>query len=280
MTTSDAAAARQTSDRTLRCAASILRDGAAGRTPLIDLLDEELDALIEETGAVRAPVWAPWSDDHDELLRVARPVVRRSLLHRRLLVPEALAAELEDREPEIDPQHLVSAPAVAGILLLRRSAQSVSTGVRTFMVEGGTRELRWVHFHQSGGTSLEELVTAEGEHSFSVLPTSSVGERLAELVDPRSVAAEDGAVRCLPADSPPEDWGGSIAEGTTHLSRLVATTPDAAEARAVTVSVTGEGVHLVEGATEDGQEILRIAEVSADSLSRILSGLVHTTTEA
>lgn len=260
--------------RAFRCAASLLRDGAERRAELTTLLDEELAVLGDETGAEQSPAWMPWAAGNGEVLEASRPVLRRLLLHRRLLVPESLAAELEERDPEGDPGQLVAAPVAAGVLLLRRSATSVTTGVRTFMVEGGPRELRWYLYHQAGGVSLEEVVTAEGRHAFAVLPTARAGERLAELVDPRGAATEDGEVLTLPADAAPDTWGHGIVEGTLHLSRLVTTTADAVEADALTVSVTEDGVHLVERGQDGEEEVMRIADVSASSLVGILDRLV------
>lgn len=258
--------------RSLRCAASVLQDGRSTRTELSTLLDEELVVLLDECGMENGPAWLPWAAEHGEGLDASRPTVRRLLLRQQRLVPEGMAAGLEEREAEIPESELVADPTTAGILVLRRSAVAVTTGVRTFALEDGLRELRCYFYHQSVGVSLEEVVTAEGSHRFAVLPTGSVAERLREIVDPQEVASEDGDLRELPAGTPPQEWGEEITAGTRHLTRIATTTTEAPLARDAQFHATADAVHVVEAAADES--VIRIAAVSPDTLREMLAHLV------
>lgn len=270
-TTTPETPAEQTG-RMLGCAASVLRDGRSTRTELSTLLDEELAVLLDECGLENGPAWMPWAEQNVDGLEASRPTVKRLLLRQQRLVPEGMAAALEEREAEGPESALVADPTTTGILVLRRSAASVTTGVRTFALEDGLRELRFYFYHQSTGVSLEEVVTAEGSHRFAVLPTSSVGERLREIVDPHEVASDDEELRELPGDTPPEEWGEEITAGTRHLTRVATTTQGAPIAREAQFHATGDAVHVVEAATEES--VIRLAAVSPDTLREMLDHLV------
>lgn len=277
--------------RSVRCAVSVMRDGTSARTELGSFLDEELSVLEDETGIGGAPAWMPWAERHPEEADAAAETVRRLLLHRRHLVPEGAAAELEDREPEGPEADLVADPTTTGTLLLRRSAAAVTTGLRTFAVEDGLREMRCYFYHQENAVSLEEIVTAEGAHRFAILPTSQVAERLQQIVDPQEVADQDGEMREIPSSTPPEDWGESIAEDTRYLTRLLTTAAAAPVLHGASFHATHDGVHVVEpddltdftaelapgapGPDADAQSLLRIARLSPRSLREVLDQLVR-----
>lgn len=264
--------------RSLSAAASVLRDGVSGRVELDSFLDEELAVLLRETGLPGSDVWMPWTQQHPESLEAGAASVRRILMHRRHLVPEALAAELEERESEIADESLVADPTTAGTLLLRRSAIAVTTALRRISVDGELRELRVYLYHQSVGVTLEETVTAEGLHSFAVLPTSSAGARLARVVDPQEVASTDSEIREIAVGAPAADWGEEIAEGTRHLTQVVISTPEDPTARSASFHATDHGVHVTVtdpgDAEEEGSEALQVVEVAPDSLIEVLDEIV------
>ena len=264
--------------RSLGAAASVLRDGSKKRVELASLLDEELAVLLRETGMEPAPVWTPWADTNAERLDAASPTVRRLLMRRRQLVPELLAAELENREPELADDQLVADPTTAGILLLRRSAVAVTTAIRTVALSDGPRELRCWFYHQSNGITLEEKVTAEGLHDFAVQPTALMAERLALLIDPDAVASEDSETREVTAGTPPEHWGPGIADGTRRLTQIVTTTPEAAMARSASFHATDDAVHVaVPDLSADGpleSSPLRVVQVSPESLREVLAAMI------
>lgn len=264
--------------RSVDAAASVLRDGSEERVELISLLDEELAVLLRETGVDAAPVWMPWADENTDGLDAAVPTVRRILMRRRQLVPELLAAELENREPELADDQLVADPTTAGILLLRRSAVAVTTAIRTVALSDGPRELRCWFYHQSNGITLEEKVTAEGLHDFAVQPTALMAERLALLIDPDAVASEDSETREVTAGTPPEHWGPGIADGTRRLTQIVTTTPEAAMARSASFHATDDAVHVaVPDLSADGpleSSPLRVVQVSPESLREVLAAMI------
>lgn len=264
--------------RSVDVAASVLRDGSEERVELISLLDEELAVLLRETGVDAAPVWMPWADENTDGLDAAVPTVRRILMRRRQLVPELLAAELENREPELADDQLVADPTTAGILLLRRSAVAVTTAIRTVALSDGPRELRCWFYHQSNGITLEEKVTAEGLHDFAVQPTALMAERLALLIDPDAVASEDSETREVTAGTPPEHWGPGIADGTRRLTQIVTTTPEAAMARSASFHATDDAVHVaVPDLSADGpleSSPLRVVQVSPESLREVLAAMI------
>ena len=121
-------------------------------------------------------------------------------------------------------------------------------------------------------------MTAAGLHSFAVLPTPAVGERLVRVVDPRGVASTDSEMREVSAGAPPEEWGAGIAEGTRHLTQVVTSTPDSATARSASFHATDEAVHVVVAdsvtATPDDSAVLRIAQVGPESLRDALGQLI------
>ena len=265
--------------RSVDAAASVLRDGSEERVELISLLDEELAVLLRETGVDAAPVWMPWAAENTDGLDAAVPTVRRILMRRRQLVPELLAAELEERDLELADDQLVADPTTAGVLVLRRSAVAVTTAIRTVALAEGPRELRCWFYHQSNGVTLEERVTAEGLHDFAVQPTAAMAERLAQLVDPDGVASEDSEAREVTAGTPPEEWGPGIADRPRHLTQAVMTTPQAAMARSASFHATDDAVHVaapdlsVEGPLESVP--LQVAQVSPDSLRDVLAALIE-----
>lgn len=264
--------------RSLSAAASVLRDGARERVELGSFLDEELAVLIRETGLPDSEIWMPWTQQNPESLAAGAASVRRILMHRRHLVPEVLAAELENREPEIAAEALVADPTTAGTLLLRRSAVAVTTALRRISVDGELRELRQYFYHQGVGVTLEESVTAEGLHSFSVLPTAAVGTRLARVVDPQEVASTDSEIREIAVGASVEDWGEEIAEGTRHLTQVVTSTPEDPTARSASFHATDHGVHVAvpdPGDTAEGATAtLQIVQVAPDSLIEVLDEIV------
>ena len=264
--------------RSLSAAASVLREGTGERVELSSFLDEELAVLLQETGLPGPAIWMPWEEQNPGGVEAGAASVARILRRRRHLVPEALAAELEDREPEIAEEALVTDPTTAGTLVLRRSAVAVTTARRTISVSGEPRELRCYFYHQSVGVTLEEKVTAEGLHSFAVLPTAEVGERLTMLVDPQGVASSDSEMREIPAGTPPEEWGEGIAEGTRHLTQVVTASADSATARSAAFHATDAAVHVAVAdavtAAPDGSTALRIAQVGPESLQDVLDQIV------
>lgn len=262
--------------RDLLSAASLLRQGESARTELLRLTDEELAVLTAETDG-GPTVWAPWSEEHADHLESALPSVRRILLARNNLVPEGYAAPLEDREVEGDPARLVPEPRLAGILLLRRSAEQVTVVERSVSIEETFHRSRRYYYHQSPGIALEEYVNPEGVHSFAVLPVPAIGPLLAELIDPHGVAHTDGEESLLPlAADGSFPVGEHLLDDTRVFTRATASGPGGRLLATVNLHATSDSFHMSEPVLDDdGQpEALRTAELSSQGLLETLMLLV------
>lgn len=272
MTESSAPTAR----RDLLSATSLLRQGESARTELLHLTDEELAILTAETGG-GPTVWTPWAEENAGHVESALPSVRRILLTRNNLVPEGYAAPLEDREVEGDPARLVPEPRLAGILLLRRSAEQVTVVERSVSIGGTFHRSRRYYYHQSPGIALEEYVNPEGVHAFAVLPVPSIGPLLAGLVDPHGVAHADGEEALLPlAADGSFPVGEHLLDDTRVFTRATASGPGGRLLGTVNLHATSDSFHKSEPVLDDdGQpEALRTAELSSQGLVETLMLLV------
>lgn len=183
-------------DRSLASAVGVLDLGREALADVAALTDEELLALDgTETAQVAA---LPYLDAHafDDGTRAAiARTAMRSLMTRRLVVSEVDAAGYEERPLADDKLLTVTAePRIAGALVLRRTSRELVW----FEREVSDQTHRLYYYPHDAGVVLEEEVTADGVHIFSVMPARLVPTRVRHLVDQFEIAGEDGDPRTIP----------------------------------------------------------------------------------
>lgn len=185
------------------------------------LTDEELLAI----DGIDAPQVAdtPFTDREDVDAAAYASAAFRSLIARGLVVIDDDAQETEGEllTEGTERRALQLDRTLAGIAALRRGPLGVLSAHR--QVADQLTELL-VYVFPAGGI-LEELVTADGFHHFSLPLRAAVPERLAVYLDPRDVAGEDATLFSGPVDALEAD-----SEVTARLD----------DARAITV-VAGTG---------------------------------------
>lgn len=257
-------------ERALACAVGVLDLGREAPEDVTVLTDEELVALDgTETLQVTA---LPYLDQHApsgaERERLARTAMR-SLMVRHQVVSEIDAAEFEER-PLADERLLdvTPEPRLTGALVLRRTSRIL------FMFE---REVsrgmhRLYYYPHDGDVVLEEEVTADGVHMFTVLPQASVPARVRHLIDQAGVAGEDGPARTLRSaevEADP-DLGPRLADTRAlTIGTMISRRDDTA--MRVLFHMTGSEV-LSGQPSEDGQEVTLMATSSA-SIEAIVTDL-------
>ena len=249
---------------------------------VIALTDEEIAALDGDLTR-RGPVPLPWLDDRDRASReLACRVALRGLAARRLVVLAGPAGPGGSGPGGGD--FVVASDDLRAVLAMRRSAHAVVCALRE-----SDGQLRLVYLGRSG--ALEEAISPEGLHDFTVLARDAVAERLAAFTDPAAAA---------PA-APGQDWGQQWGRGpgpgadseVLSLAEIAggAEITAAAGARSVTMvarlvfgSATGEqrltvyakeaSVIVASPADVGGAPALRFAEVSRSGLRVCLADLV------
>lgn len=159
---------------------------------------------------------------------------------------------------------------LAGLLMLRATASAVVHVTRQDS-EQATRLV--LHIEADGGV-LEEFVSANGFHRFSVPTRSAAVEHLARYVDPGAVAGAESGDPVTAPIAELDSAEGELAETLADTRTLsVLTAVSAAEASQATIFATSGAVYAMdtpgEGATEG-----TVREVSAADLRELLSGVV------
>ncbi|WP_133249862.1 hypothetical protein [Brachybacterium endophyticum] len=195
----------------------------------------------------------------------------RSLAARHLLTPTGDASDPEgdfvvgDEESPRRPFQLDR--ALAGVLALRRTPEVITTIART--LAGGSTTLG--HYVFPGGGVLEEYVTVDGFHHFSVPDLSVVPQRVHAFVDPFEDASEDGDVEVLTVPGPDVD---QVVEGARSLSVLTVVAEEAG-AQATVIAFPGRVRVLDNGPirTDDDPVGCEISDVSPTGLRSIIEAL-------
>ena len=171
-----------------RCSCS--RGAEDGPTALGVFTDEELTALDGLSTEQLVPL--PWLSENQDLVsaEIAAGVSLRSLIARRLVLPAELLADDWDDLGE-DPRRLYAVDPIQGILTLRRSASAVTTLQRIVDVQSHTL----VHYDFGEGRMLEEEITHDGFHHFTILPAQAAPDRAMMVIDQDEVAGDDGERR-------------------------------------------------------------------------------------
>ena len=196
----------------------------------------------------------------------------RSLAARRMLVVER---EGREDEGEIvigsgDPSRrsVQLQRRLAGIITLRRIPEAMLTVARE--LSGGTTTLAYYFFPEGG--VLEEYVTIDGFHNFSLPLAAEVPARVQHFVDPFEAAtAQDGEVVEIPAQTPLRDV---LPEDVNSFSLL--TSMNGESGHSATVIGRPGGVAVIDGGSleETSGEDLKMAEVSRDRLREIITLLL------
>lgn len=159
---------------------------------------------------------------------------------------------------------------LAGVLTLRRIPEAMVTTTR--MLNGGSTTLAQYVFPQNG--VLEEYISVDGFHHFSVPDLSSVPARLRRFVDPFEVAGKDGEPEVVTVQNAASTFD---ADDTRSLSVVTAVTDGAG--RQATVAATSDRVRVLDNGPLGEREPsptdeVQISDVSPETLLSILDVLI------
>ncbi|MDO5663011.1 MAG: hypothetical protein Q4G40_09970 [Brachybacterium sp.] len=160
---------------------------------------------------------------------------------------------------------------LAGILALRRIPEAMVTVERT--LEGGTT--RGVYYFFPAGGVLEEYVTTDGFHQFSVPTSEAVSERVRTLVDPFEVAGDsDGTVESMTLA---EASARADASEINALS-LITSFLDDVGYRATVIGRPTELQMIDNGPTGPGSDApdreVQVLQVSRETVNELIAGLL------
>ena len=270
--TAPAGAGAPFDERALASAVALLASGQESPQDAAILTDEELIALdgILTPQFAETPFLQSHAPDEQTRAMLARTAMR-SLMVRRVVVSEIEASEIEER-PLADENllNVTIEPRTLGALVLRRSSRAVLVLER----EVSEEIHRLYYYPHDSGIVLEEEVTADGVHVFTVMPDASVAVRARHLVDQLSLAGEDGEPVVVAADqleSHPEL--GPLLEDTRALTvatLLLQENED--EPRRAVFHMTSQQVLAGE---EAGDGTVSIMEVSTATIEAVLTALLE-----
>lgn len=197
----------------------------------------------------------------------------RSLTARGLVRPGTESVEDEGK--------IVSGPAdgerrpvqldrrLAGVIALRRIPEAMVTTTRT--LNGGSTTLAHYLFPRSG--ILEEFISVDGFHHFSVPDLGSVPRRIRKFVDPFEAADQDGE----PETTTRAQAGSTFdVADTRSLSVLTAVTDGAG--RQATIVATSDRVRVLDdgplGEEPTADDELQISDVSAETLLSVIDVMI------
>lgn len=237
-------------------------------TVLAVLTDEELLALegVEGVELAGSPFLEASEFDREQ----AAAVAARSLIARGLVV-------LEDAQQETEGDDLVSEQpssraaqldrTLAGLLTLRTTPLGVLNLTRQ-VADQATALMVYVFPHDG---ILEELVTADGFHHFSVPTRDATAGRLAKYVDQGEVAAQE--------DGPTVTATAAQLEGDSPLAQrlqdtralTVLTSASAQGSTQISVMATADAVFAMDTPESADQEVT-VRELSSSSLRELITG--------
>ncbi|GAA1320762.1 hypothetical protein GCM10009592_00310 [Brachybacterium rhamnosum] len=261
----------QQSLRTERDAAAayeLLSTASEDPAVLAVLTDEELTALAGAEAAALAGT--PFLDESELERGAAAAIALRSLVARGLvqLTDEGRETEGEDLATGAEPRRAAQLDrTLAGLLTLRTSPLALVHLTRR-VADQTTSLLLSLHPH---GGVLEELITADGFHHFSLPAREAVPARLARYVDADQVAGEaDGATTTATA--------AELDAGTTEISRrlqdaralTVVTSADGGTSSQLTVVATTDAV-LAMDTPQDAGERVEVRELGTSGLEALLA---------
>lgn len=268
-------------ERDMLGALEILQGGSEDAPVFFELTDEELLGLAGTEGL--ALLGSPFLDRDGVDQRTAATVALRSLTARHLI-----SRPDDEREPEGavlagegDPSErtVQLGRQLAGIITLRRVSEGLIVSSRT--LNGGTTVL--AHHLFPGGGVLEEYVTTDGYHHFSVPALGALPERIATFADPFEDASEDSEPEEVPAGATDESLGLIGARALTGIT----VAHEEGGYQATVVAVEGHVRVIDNGPIEDarpegeaGLVGATIGDVSAESLRGMITALIPVAEDA
>lgn len=260
-------------ERDMLGAMEVLATTAPDPAELLVLTDEELlgTSGTDALDLLGGPYVTQDGIDRDASVAAAL----RSLAARHLLTP--LGGPTED-EGDVVVGEAGEAPrafqldrGLAGVTTLRRIPEAMVHVERT--LAGGTTRLAHYLFPADG--VLEEYVTIDGFHHFSVPPLAEVPQRLARFVDPFEDATTDGTEREVSVPGAEVETTFADARSLSVVTSIL----DGDGARATVCAVPGSLLLLDTGpldeATTDAESTVgTLGEVSPATLRAALAALV------
>lgn len=237
---------------------------------LIVLTDEEILALAGRDSL--SFTGSPYLDQEgvDETAQASAAL--RSLIARGLVTTVDEAMEPEGRTLlGADQQRSMQIDRpIAGLLMLRATASAVVHVTRQ-VSEQATRLV--LHVEADGGV-LEEFVSADGFHRFSVPTPSAAVERLARFVDPTGAAGAKGGPARTATIAELDSGEGALAATLADARTLsVLTALSAAEASQVTLFASTGAVHAMD-TPEQGETEAEVRELSRTELRSLIGDLL------
>lgn len=258
-------------ERSLACAAGLIDLGRERIEDIAVLTDEELMALegVTTPQTTAMPFLEEHAADEDSRLPLGRTAMR-SLMARRLVISEIEAAEGEDRPLSDEKLQSVAAePRITGALALRRTSRILVW----FEREVPSQIHRLYYYPHVDDVVLEEEVTADGVHMFTIMPVSAVAARVRHLIDQIGVGGEDGPATTISsaAVETDPDLGPRLADTRAlTVGTMISRTSDIA--KRVLFHLTSTEV-IGGQPSADGDEITYM-RVSSDRVEEIVEDLL------
>ncbi|WP_394213899.1 hypothetical protein [Brachybacterium vulturis] len=243
---------------------------------LLILTDEEIMGL--DGASALEPLGSPYLDQEVVERTSSAAAALRSLTARGLVRPGGESVE--------DEGELVSGPGdaprramqldrrLAGVVTLRRIPDAMVTTSRT--LNGGSTTL--AHYLFPRGGVLEEYLSIDGFHHFSVPELGSVPDRIRRFVDPFEAAGEDGEPETVIAA---EVTRSIEVDDARAVSVLTAVAEGAG--RQATVVTTSDRVRVLDHGPLDTEtspsDELQISEVSSQTLLDVIDVLIPRSAE-
>lgn len=251
----------------------ILAAASDSPSTLAVLTDEELTALggldaVQMTGT-------PFLDQLEIGADVAASIALRSLIARGLVTLDDAIAEPEGEQlstaEAAAPRVAQMDRTLAGLMTLRGAPLALMNLTR--QVSDQTTAITVYVFPQGG--LLEELVTADGFHHFSVPTRAAMPARLARYADQAQVAGSEDRVIYEGPTAALEDPAEPVASRLADTRALtVLTSADAEGATGqVTLMATSDAV-LTMDTPEELSEATTVRELSAEGLTALLDAAI------
>lgn len=270
-TASSPAADITITERDMLGAMEVLATSAADPDMLLVLTDEEIMAL--DGASALEILGSPYLDQDAVDAEASAAAALRSLAARGMARPGTEGRENEgelvsgDGDPGQRPVQLDR--SVAGVVTLRRIPEAMVTTART--LSGGSTTLAHYFFPEAG--VLEEFITIDGFHHFSVPSLDSVPERIRRFVDPFEAAGQDGEPETVTAQAAEETFD---AADTRSLSVITGVADGAG--RQATVFATSDRVRVLDNGSmarsPSPTDELQISDVSSASLLSVIDVMI------
>ena len=261
-------------ERDMLGAMEVLSGTAPEPGPLIVLTDEEIMALdgLSALEILGSPHLSQGAVDAEAsaaaALRslVARGMVRTGSAERDERENEGEAVS-GDADPSQRPVQLDR--RLAGVVTLRRIPEAMVISERT--LEGGTTTLAHYFFPRSG--VLEEYITVDGFHHFSVPHLDAVAARIQRFVDPFEVADADGEPQSMALQEAASSFD---VDDTRSLTVLTAVADEGG--RRATIAATSDQVQVLDNGALDRDpsptEPVQISAVSPETLLAVIDTML------